>query len=116
VSDLPDMSEVVEDWADDRTVKTVTRQTVDFEQADVVTLRTVRAMIQPADPRKLNVEQIDWSKRYILLHALTELAIDELVEYRGADHKIISHTGWTEYGYDRAVAKSTNKPLVEPTP
>lgn len=115
MSGLPNLSGPVRRWARDRTVKTVSRQTVDFEPADVVNARTVRAMIQPADPRKLNVEQIDWSKRYIMLHALTELAIDELVEYQGEDHKVISHTGWTEYGFDKAIAESTNKAVVEPT-
>lgn len=99
------------------TVKTVTVETVDFEETDVVTARTVDAMVQPADPKNLEtLDGIDFAQAYVMVHALQPVKTGELVEYQGEDYKVITRHPWEAYGYTEVIAEATNEALKEPTP
>lgn len=113
---LPNMASVLTRWAEPRTVKTVTRQTVDFIESDVVTSRTIKATIQPADKNKLNADAIDWSLKYIAVHSLDTVQNGELIEYQGEDYKIIDNGDYQAFGFTDAVAEQTKRPLVQVTP
>ena len=107
---LPDVSDALEEWVSAYTVKTLTRTTVDFEPADVVTPRIVRAMIQPADPQRLQIlAGLDWSLKYIAVHSLDAVAVGERIEYRGEDYKLVSSTDWSDYGYYSAIGEQTKQ-------
>lgn len=107
---LPDVSDALEEWVSDYTVKTLTRTTVDFEPVDVVTPRTVRAMVQPADPQRLQtLAGLDWSLKYITIHSLDAVAVGEYIEYRGVDYKLVSATDWSDYGYYKAIGEQTKR-------
>lgn len=111
---LPDVSIALAEWAVPVTVKTVTQKTIDFEPANLVTARTINAVVQPAQKEKLNPDQIDWSLRYLLVHSTDALQVGEYVEYQGEDYKIIEPGDWQAYGYTEAVAEQTKQtPLVE---
>lgn len=112
---LPNVSNAVARWAGSYTVKTVTRQTVDFVPADVVTSRIVQALVQPAKMEDLNPDQIDWSKEYLTVHSLTALVDGDLLEYEGEDFKIIGAGKWLSFGYMEVLAEQTKRPLVEVT-
>lgn len=107
---LPDVSDALEEWVSDYTVKTLTRTTVDFEPVDVVTPRTVRAMVQPADPQRLQtLDGLDWSLKYVLVLSLDAVAVGEYIEYRGEDYKLIPATDWSGYGYYKAIGEQTKR-------
>mgnify|MGYP001029574841 CR=1 FL=1 len=112
---LPDVSEAIEEWATPHRVKTVTKQTVDFVEQNVVTGRNVDMMVQVAQKEKLSADQIDWSRRYLLIHSLQEINNGELVEYGGEDYKIIDDGDWLAYGYVEAVAEQTKLAVVQET-
>jgi len=108
------MSDALDEWAEDYTVKTLTRTTVDFQPVDTVSLRTVRAVVQPADPQRLQtLAGLDWSLRYLSVYSLGALSPGEFLDYRGSDYKIIPITDWTDYGYCHAIAEQTRRaPLL----
>lgn len=110
---LPDMSDTLDEWSDEYTVKNIDQRTVDFESSNVVTSRTIQAIVQVADKDKLNTDQIDWSLRYLLIHSSDVVENGELIEYNGEDYKIIDNGDWQAYGFTEAVAEQTKQPLVE---
>jgi len=112
---LPDVSDVLAEWSLPYLVKTVTRGTVDFEPVDVVRGRTIQAVIQPAQKNKLNTDQIDWAKRYLLIHTNESVINGELIEYSGEDYKIIEPGNYQLYGYTEAIAEQTKRDLVAVT-
>jgi len=112
---LPNVSHVLGVWSSIYRVKTITRQTVDYVDADVVTGRNVAAVVQPADKTKLNADNIDWSLRYLLIHSAEELADGELIVYQGEDYKIIADGDWQLYGHSEVLAEQTKRPLVAET-
>jgi hypothetical protein len=108
------MADTLDEWSQPVIVKTVTQATIDFEPVDQVAVRTIQAVVQPAQKEKLNADQIDWSLRYLLVHTTDPLAIGEFVEYNGDDYKIIEPGDWQDYGYTEAIAEETKRtPLVE---
>ena len=113
---LPDVSDVFDDWLSDYTIKTVTKITVDFVEANTVAGRTIEAMVQVAQKEKLNADQIDWSKKYLLVHSPEQISIGEYIESEGEDYKIIEPGDWQTYGYTEAIAEQTKQTLLVVTP
>lgn len=109
---IPDMSDVLTAWEEPFTIKTVTRQTVDFIEQDVVTERTQNCVIQVAQKEKLNSETIDWSLEYLMIHSKQGIAQGELVEFEGVDYKVIERGPWGRYGFTEVIAEETKRPLV----
>ena len=113
---LPDMSDTLDEWSLEYTIKTATETTVDFVLTPVITGRVVDAVVQVAQKNKLNNDQIDWSLRYLLVHTMSELANGEFIEYQGEDYKIIDNGDYQLYGFTEAVAEQTKKALLAVTP
>ncbi len=113
---LPDVSEAFDGWLSDYPIKTVTKLTVDFEEADTVAGRTIQAVVQVAQKEKLNPDQIDWSKKYLLVHSPDQINVGEYIESDGEDYKIIEPGDWQTYGYTEAVAEQTKRTLLVVTP
>lgn len=114
---LPDMSEVLTDWSQPITLKTVTETTVDFIPTTTVTVAPIMAVVQPADPEKLQVDQIDFSLEYIQVHSVSPMAIGQYVEWMGRDFKLVPfRKGYGQYGYVEVVGEETKLPLLVPTP
>lgn len=113
---LPDMSDALEEWKLPYTVKTVTKQTVEFVESNIIVGRTIEAVVQVAQKDKLNSDQIDWSLRYLLVHSGSELQNGEYIEYQGEDYKIIDDGNYQLYGFTEAVAEQTKRTLLVVTP
>lgn len=114
---LPDMSDVLDEWARGVMLKTVTETAVDFVKTVVVLSVPIMAVIQPADAEKLQVDQIDYSLEYIQIHSVTPMAIGQFVEWDGRDFKLVPfRKSYGPYGYTEAVGEETKLPLLEATP
>ena len=114
---LPDMSEVLTEWSQPVVLKTVTVTTIDFIETRIVDAVVIPAVVQPADPEKLKVEQIDFSLEYIQIHSVSPMAIGQYVEWLGRDFKLVPfRKGYGQYGYTEAVGEETKLPLLVPTP
>lgn len=113
---LPDMSDVLTEWETPQLIKTVTNTTVDFEPVEVVTGRTQNCVVQVADKEKLNLDTINWSLEYLMVHSKSDIEIDELIEYKGRDFIVVQRGPWNDYGYTEVIAEETKRTLVEVTP
>lgn len=106
------MSEVLTEWSQPIKLKTVSTRTVNFENVTTVTVANIPAVVQVADMEMLNADAIDWSRRYLMVHAKAALELGQLIEYQGADYKIIRLNNYADYGYFEVVAEETKQPLV----
>lgn len=114
---LPDMSEVLTEWSQPVVLKTKTETTIDFIPVIVITAQDIMAVVQPADPEKLQVDQIDFSLEYIQVHSVSPMAIGQYVEWMGRDFKLVPfRKGYGQYGYTEVVGEETKLPLLVPTP
>lgn len=107
-----DMSDVLAGETSPTTVKTVTTTTVDFEEQQSVTPRTIEALVQPQDPTQLQSDTIDWSLEYIMVHSPEPVEVGEFVEHRGKDFKIVTRSPWDRYGFTEVIGEETNRPLL----
>lgn len=114
---LPDMSAVLTDWSQPVILKTVTETTIDFIPVVNIAAANIMAVVQPADPEKLQVDQIDFSLEYIQIHSVSPMAIGQYVQWNGRDFKLVPfRKGYGQYGYTEAVGEETKLPLLVPTP
>lgn len=114
---LPDMSDVLTEWLQPVKLKTVTETTVDFVPVRTVVAANIFAVVQPADPEKLQVDQIDFSLEYIQIHSVTPMAIGQYIEWDGRDFKLVPfRKGYGQYGYVEVVGEETKLPLLVATP
>lgn len=114
---LPDMSDVLTEWLQTVKLKTVTETTVDFVPTKTVSVVDILAVVQPADPEKLQVDQIDFSLEYIQIHSVTPMAINQYIEWDGRDFKLVPfRKGYGQYGYVEVVGEETRLPLLVATP
>lgn len=114
---LPDMSDVLAEWSQPVKLKTVSVTTVDFVETEVITSSDILAVVQPADPEKLNVDQIDFSLEYIQVHSVSPMAINQYIEWNGRDFKLVPfRRGYGQYGFVEVVGEETKLPLLVPTP
>lgn len=114
---LPDMSDVLTEWLQPVKLKTVTTTSVDFVETEVVTVADIMAVVQPADPEKLQVDQIDYSLEYIQVHSVSPMAIGQYIEWDGRDFKLVPfRKGYGQYGYVEVVGEETKLPLLVVTP
>lgn len=113
---LPDMADVLTEWEIPVKLKTVTRQTVDFVDADVVVVADIKAVVQVAQKERLNTDAIDWSLRYLQIHSKEQLTVGQFIEFEGEDYKIIDDGDYQLYGFSDVVAEQTKRPLIEPAP
>ena len=114
---LPDMSDVLTEWSQPVKLKTVTETTLDFVPTRIVAAASIMAVVQPADPEKLQVDQIDYSLEYIQIHSVTAMAIGQYIEWDSRDFKLVPfRKGYGQYGYSECVGEETKLPLLVPTP
>ncbi len=110
-----DVSDALIEWERQTIIKTITTTTVDFQPVEVVTSRVQPCVIQVAEKEQINLDTIDWSLEYLMIHSRNALEIDELVEYDGRDYVIKQKGAWRGYGYHEVIAVETKRPLVEVT-
>lgn len=114
---LPDMSDVLTEWSQPVKLKTVTTTSVDFVETQAVLVFDIMAVVQPADPEKLQVDQIDFSLEYIQVHSVSPMAIGQYIEWDGRDFKLVPfRKGYGQYGFVEVVGEETKLPLLVATP
>lgn len=113
---LPDMSDALTEWEQSVILKTVTITTVDFIETKVITVTPVRMAVQVAEKEKLNLDSLNWSKEYKWFHAKFEMELNQYIEYRGRDYKLVSQgDDYTDYGYSAFAGEETKLPLLVAT-
>ena len=57
----------------------------------------------------LQADNIDWSLTYYTIHTRSLIQVNDYIEYRNEDYKIISVGKWNDYGYYECVAEETKR-------
>ena len=111
---IPNVSNALSEWEQSLKLKVICKKSVDFKDITDVKTTRIRAVVQPANKSDLKIDSLNWSKRYILIHKRGEpLAINNIVEWKCHDYKIISSTDYVEYGYSEFIGEETkNKTLA----
>jgi hypothetical protein len=112
MTNLPDMSNVLDEWLQPIVLKTVSVTSVDFVETESVIKSNIQAVVQPAEKDKLNTESIDWSLEYQTIHSKTQIVEGQFFEYGGKDYKIISVMPYGDYGYYECVGEETKRTLL----
>lgn len=95
----PDMSDVLESFAQPVLLKNITVTTVNFEPTESIIASEIDAVIQVADAESIKVDNIDYSKEYIMIHSRVDMPINDFIEWRGVDYKIKYRKNYADYGY-----------------
>lgn len=115
-SSILDLSDALTEWDRPQLIKTVTNTTVDFEPMENVAGRTQDCVVQVASRENVNNDTLDWSLEHLLIHSKSAIEIDELIEYKGRDFKIVERGPWDGYGYNEVIATETKRPVKAVTP
>jgi len=106
---IPDMSDVLEEWAESVTRKVISITTVDFEPTESVVSAPIDAVVQPADMEKLKVANIDYSLEYIQVHTTEQLDIGDILadvdDWPGLEFNIVGGKNYSRYGYREMVGE-----------
>jgi hypothetical protein len=102
-------------WTSPVTVKAITRTSQDFVITETVAFRTIQAMVQPTQKTLLNAAVLNWQQAHITIFTPDPVKNGELVEYAGADYKVVEVADWSQYGYFEAVCEATGKAVLQET-
>lgn len=102
---IPNMSDVLEDFSQPITVKEITTTTVDFKEVETVVELNIEAVVQVADIDKLKVDNIDYSKEYIMVHSVYPVEINNVIDWLGTDYVVVRKKNYSQYGYTEVVGE-----------
>lgn len=89
-------------------LKTITKYTQDFiEYIQVLEEKIIQATVQPAEKENLKIEQIDYSLIYLEIHSTTNMEINQFVEYKDKNYRIIAKGLYNDYGYNNVIAEES---------
>lgn len=109
---LPNVSAAIATWESAYTVKTVTTTTVDFLPVTSISTRVQLLMAQVADKESLQMDTLDWSLEYLMVHSRFPLQMEEIIVYKGRDFVIVRRGEWSDYGYFEVVAEEMKRASV----
>lgn len=89
-------------------LKKVTTIKKDFEVVfTIVEQQEILATVQPANKETLNIDSIDNSLIYLEIHSLEVLEINNFIEYKNKNYKIIEKGKYNDYGYNNVIAEES---------
>ncbi len=96
---LPNMSRTVKNFSIPVKLFKVTTTIVQHKPVENYVESSIKCVVQPAQKEKLNKDKIDWSLRYIQVHSIDQILIDDEIEYKGIRYKAFEDGDYSEYGY-----------------
>lgn len=104
---LPNMSGVLDAFAQAITLKTIVQTVANFRPVDTPTTTTIMAVVQPANKEKISPALVDFSLDYILVHSKSAIGIGDFVVYKGATYKAIELGPYADYGFYEAICEES---------
>jgi len=96
---LPSLNMNVLMFCQKLTIQNNTQTVVDYRPVQVSTQQEIYATIQVSDPEKLRINNVDFSLRYIEVHALppAEIKINDTCDYKNKKYKCIDVYSYDDY-------------------
>ncbi|MDR0454700.1 MAG: hypothetical protein LBH05_07820 [Deferribacteraceae bacterium] len=86
-------------------LKKVTQTVENFEPVNSYINMPIKAVIQPANPERLNIYTVDFKLRYIKIHSISEMAVNDIIVYKNRDYILIELQDYDDYGYYEALGE-----------
>ena len=102
---LPNMANVLTAFEQSVKLKRITQSIVNHRPVETPAETTINAVVQVAEKEKLQIAIVDWSLQYLMVHSKIPFAINDLIEYKSKNFKIIDLGNWSDYGYYESVAE-----------
>ncbi|UOL47426.1 hypothetical protein vBVpPvVp04M_00033 [Vibrio phage vB_Vp_PvVp04_M] len=110
---LPNMRSTLKMFEQLVLLKSVETIRVDFVDDIIITTTPIRAVVQVADKKKLNLDSLDWSKQYIWVHSGSNMEIGQFIEWHGKDFKLVAAgDDYSDYGYNAWYGEETLQPVL----
>ncbi len=102
---LPQMGNVLTAFEQTVILKSIVQTVVDHRPVDTPTPNPIQAVVQVAQKEKLQIEIINWSLQYLMVHSKATISMNDLIEYKGKDFKIVDLGDYDDYGFREAIAE-----------
>lgn len=102
---LPNMANVLTASEQSVKLKRITQSIVNHRPVETVAETIINAVVQVAEKEKLQIAIVDWSLRYLMVHSKVPFTINDLIEHKSKNYKIIDLGDWSDYGYYESVAE-----------
>ena len=96
---LPNLSGTVKRFSQDVKLIRVTTSIVNHQPVETETVINIRAVVQPAQKEKIIKDKLDYSLKYIQVHSLDEILINDKLEHEGIIYRAIEDADYNNYGY-----------------
>lgn len=98
-----DMSDVVLEFAQTLAFKSATQTVVDYKPVMTYTTSTKQGTIYPSKVDELKAFAIDRSLAYYTVYTIQDVKINDLLEYKSKDFKMINKEDFMDYGYVKSI-------------
>lgn len=96
---LPNLSRTVKNFSIPVKLFKIATTIVNHKPVETETESSIKVVVQPAQKEKLNKDKIDWSLRYVQVHSLDQIVMNDEIEYKGVRYKAFEDADYSEYGY-----------------
>lgn len=96
---LPNLSRTVKRLSQPIKLIKVTTTVVNHKPVEAEVESTIKAVVQPAQKEKLNKDKIDHSLKYVRVHSVDEIVMNDIIEHQGIRYKAFEDADYSDYGY-----------------
>jgi hypothetical protein len=99
----PQVGNVLRRFSQPVTLRKYTQTVVNYEPVNTYVDTPIKAVIQPSSAESLNIDIVDYSLRYFMVHSTTVMTVNDRISYKGKDYRLIEVQDWSDYGYYQAI-------------
>ena len=96
---LPNLSRTVKRLSQPIKLFKITTNVVNHKPVETEVESTIRAVVQPAQKEKLNKDKIDYSLKYVQVHSVEAIVMNDVIEHQGIRYKAFEDADYSDYGY-----------------
>lgn len=104
---LLDMKDALDGFTQTLTLIEVTQEIVEYKPVSIENSTEIQAVVQVADSDKIKSDNVDFSKKYIQVHTVSELKNIDMCVYQGLKYKAFSLKPYQDYGFFEAIFEET---------
>jgi len=102
---LPNLSAVLQTFEQTVKLKTIIQTVSNHRPQESESTTLIKAVVQPEQPENLNIDNLNYSLRYINVHSTAAMSVRDKIEYKDTDYRIIRVSRFDDYGYYRSIAE-----------
>ena len=96
---LPNLSNTIKRFSQPIKLIRVVKMIENHRPIETETITDIKAVIQPANTNKLNKDKLDYNLRYLQVHSLEEIKLNDMIEYKNVRYRAIENSNYLDYGY-----------------